>query len=152
MFTNPTFFSNLNSNCSNLLDVRNLMEQVKKGFCYQRFFREAEVSKILQKLMTRIAKKRKLCRLHKVSRRKDWKNWENVAWSIVIKVDSITITVKLEKNTTKTFHWGKKDHLKEYKENVRKNVQLHSPLVFEIQSKKTMINLVFLGFWPKTQK
>ena len=27
------FFSNLNSNCSNLLDMRNLQEQVKKAFC-----------------------------------------------------------------------------------------------------------------------
>ena len=30
------FFSNLNSNCSNLLDMRNLQEQVKKAFCYQK--------------------------------------------------------------------------------------------------------------------
>ena len=30
----PIFFSNLNSNCSNLLDLRNLHEQVKKAFCY----------------------------------------------------------------------------------------------------------------------
>ena len=30
MFLNPNFFSNLNSNCSNLLDMRNLQEQVKK--------------------------------------------------------------------------------------------------------------------------
>ena len=26
-------FSNLNSNCSNLLDLKNLQEQVKKAFC-----------------------------------------------------------------------------------------------------------------------
>ena len=32
------FFSNLNSNCSNLLDMRNLQEQVKKAFCYQKLF------------------------------------------------------------------------------------------------------------------
>ena len=31
-------FSNLNSNCSNLLDMRNLQEQVKKAFCYQKLF------------------------------------------------------------------------------------------------------------------
>ena len=31
------FFSKLNSNCSNLLDLRNLQEQVKKAFCYQKF-------------------------------------------------------------------------------------------------------------------
>ena len=31
-------FSNLNSNCSNLLDMRNLQEQVKKAFCYQNLF------------------------------------------------------------------------------------------------------------------
>ena len=30
MFLNPNIFSNLNSNCSNLLDMRNLQEQVKK--------------------------------------------------------------------------------------------------------------------------
>jgi hypothetical protein len=31
-------FSNLNSNCSNLLDMRNLQEQAKKAFCYQKLF------------------------------------------------------------------------------------------------------------------
>ena len=35
-FSNPMIFSNLNSNCSNLLDLRNLQEQVKKAFCYQK--------------------------------------------------------------------------------------------------------------------
>ena len=34
----PIFFSNMNSNCSNLLDMRNLQEQVKKAFCYQKLF------------------------------------------------------------------------------------------------------------------
>ena len=29
-------FFNLNSNCSNLLDLRNLQEKVKKAFCYQK--------------------------------------------------------------------------------------------------------------------
>ena len=38
MFLNPNNFSNLNSNCSNLLDKRNLQEQVKKAFCYQKLF------------------------------------------------------------------------------------------------------------------
>ena len=33
MFLNPNIFSNMNSNCSNLLDMRNLQEQVKKAFC-----------------------------------------------------------------------------------------------------------------------
>ena len=33
------FSSNLNHNCSNLLDMRNLQEQVKKTFCYQKLFR-----------------------------------------------------------------------------------------------------------------
>ena len=28
----------MNSNCSNLLDMRNLQEQVKKAFCYQKLF------------------------------------------------------------------------------------------------------------------
>ena len=28
----------MNSNCSNLLDTRNLQEQVKKAFCYQKLF------------------------------------------------------------------------------------------------------------------
>ena len=28
----------MNSNCSNLLDMRNLQEQVKKAFCYQKWF------------------------------------------------------------------------------------------------------------------
>ena len=32
------FFSNLNSNCSNLSYLRNLQEQVKKAFCYQNLF------------------------------------------------------------------------------------------------------------------
>ena len=34
MFLNP----NLNSNCSNLLDMKNLQEQVQKSFCYQKLF------------------------------------------------------------------------------------------------------------------
>ena len=37
-FCIPIFFSNLNYNCSNLLDLRNLQEQVKKAFCYQELF------------------------------------------------------------------------------------------------------------------
>ena len=32
------FFFNFNSNCYNLLDMRNLQEQVKKAFCYQKLF------------------------------------------------------------------------------------------------------------------
>ena len=36
--SNPNNFSNLNSNCSNLLDMRNLQEQAKKAFCYQQSF------------------------------------------------------------------------------------------------------------------
>ena len=35
-FLIPIFFSNLNSNCSNYL--RNLQEQFKKAFCYQKLF------------------------------------------------------------------------------------------------------------------
>ena len=38
MFLNPNIFSNMNSNCSNLLDMRNLQEQVRKAFCDQIFF------------------------------------------------------------------------------------------------------------------
>ena len=35
MFLNPNiFFSNLNSICSNSLDMRNIQEQDKKAFCY----------------------------------------------------------------------------------------------------------------------
>ena len=37
-FSIPIIFSNLNYNCSNLLDMRNLQEQVKKAFCYQKLF------------------------------------------------------------------------------------------------------------------
>ena len=37
-FSIPIFLSNLNSNCSNLLDIRNLQEQVKEAFCYQELF------------------------------------------------------------------------------------------------------------------
>ena len=37
-------FSYLNSNCSNLLDMRNLQEQVKKAFCYQKLFYPFAVS------------------------------------------------------------------------------------------------------------
>ena len=37
MFLNPKFFfCNLNSNCSNSLDMSNLQEQVKNIFCYQK--------------------------------------------------------------------------------------------------------------------
>ena len=32
----PFIFSNLISNCSKLLDMRNLQEQVKKAFCYKK--------------------------------------------------------------------------------------------------------------------
>ena len=43
IFVNVSFiftinFSHLNSNCSNLFDLRNLQEQVKKVFCYQKLF------------------------------------------------------------------------------------------------------------------
>ena len=34
----PIIFYDLNYNCSNLLDMRNLQEQVKKAFCYQKLF------------------------------------------------------------------------------------------------------------------
>ena len=33
---NPIFFSNFNSNCSNLSDMRNLQEKVKKTFWYKK--------------------------------------------------------------------------------------------------------------------
>ena len=38
LFLNPNHFFNLNSNCSNLLDTRNLQKQVTKAFWYQNFF------------------------------------------------------------------------------------------------------------------
>ena len=38
MFLNPIFFFTLNSNCPDLLDLRNLQKQVKKAFCYQKLF------------------------------------------------------------------------------------------------------------------
>jgi hypothetical protein len=38
MFINPIIFSNFNCNCSNLLDLRNLQEEVKKALCYQTLF------------------------------------------------------------------------------------------------------------------
>ena len=38
MCLNLNIFSNLGSNCSNLLDLRNLQEQVRKAFCYQKLF------------------------------------------------------------------------------------------------------------------
>ena len=38
LFLNPKNFSNLNSDCSNLLDMRNLQEQLKKAFCYKKLF------------------------------------------------------------------------------------------------------------------
>ena len=38
MFLNPNIFSNLNFDCSDLLDMRKLQEQVEKAFCYQKFF------------------------------------------------------------------------------------------------------------------
>ena len=38
MFLNPNIFSNLYSNCSEILDMRNLKEQVKKAICYQKLF------------------------------------------------------------------------------------------------------------------
>ena len=34
----PIFFSNFNYDCSNLLGMINLQEQVKKAFCYQQLF------------------------------------------------------------------------------------------------------------------
>ena len=37
-FSIPIIFSNLNLNCSDFLDMRNLQEQVKKAFCYQKLF------------------------------------------------------------------------------------------------------------------
>ena len=38
MFLNPNNFFQHDSNCSNLLDMRNLQEQVKKAFYYQKLF------------------------------------------------------------------------------------------------------------------
>ena len=39
MFLNPNdFFSIKNYTCSNLLDMRNLQEEVKKAFCHQKLF------------------------------------------------------------------------------------------------------------------
>ena len=38
MFLNPNNFFSLNSNCSNLLDLRNLKQTVKKAYCYQKLF------------------------------------------------------------------------------------------------------------------
>ena len=37
-FLIPIIFYNLKSNCPNFLDLRNLQEQVKKAFCYQKLF------------------------------------------------------------------------------------------------------------------
>ena len=37
-FEIPIIFSNLNSNCPDLSDLRNLQEQVKKAFCHQKLF------------------------------------------------------------------------------------------------------------------
>ena len=37
-FSIPIIFSNLNLNCPNLSSLRNLQEQVKKAFCYQKLF------------------------------------------------------------------------------------------------------------------
>ena len=44
----PISFFNLNSNCSNSLDMRNIQEHVKKSFCYQKLFTVLVTSKILQ--------------------------------------------------------------------------------------------------------
>ena len=49
-FSIPNFFSNLNSNCSNSLDLRNIQEQVKKAFCYQKLFWPFTVIPLLQRL------------------------------------------------------------------------------------------------------
>ena len=37
-FLNLNYFSNLNPDCSNVFDLRNLQEQVKNAFCYQKLF------------------------------------------------------------------------------------------------------------------
>ena len=37
-FLIPIIFSNLNYNCSTFFDLKNLQEQVKKAFCYQKLF------------------------------------------------------------------------------------------------------------------
>ena len=42
-FSIPIIFSKLNYNCSNLLDLRNLQEQVKNAFCYQKLFCTVDV-------------------------------------------------------------------------------------------------------------
>ena len=44
----PIILSNMNSNCSNLLDMRNLQEQVKKAFCYQKLFSSIDQEKLLK--------------------------------------------------------------------------------------------------------
>ena len=50
-FKVPIILSNLNSNCSNSLDMTNLQEQVEKAFCYQKLFWPFTVWKFLQKQM-----------------------------------------------------------------------------------------------------
>ena len=37
-FLNPNIFLNLKNNCSNLLDLKNLQELVKKAFCNEKLF------------------------------------------------------------------------------------------------------------------
>jgi len=46
MVPNTNIFSNLNSNFSNSLNMRNFQEQVKKAFCYQKLFCPFTVWKI----------------------------------------------------------------------------------------------------------
>ena len=48
MILNPKAISNLNSNCSNLLDMRNLQDKLKKTFCCQKLFWTFTVWKNLQ--------------------------------------------------------------------------------------------------------
>ena len=38
MFLNPIFLTSFNYNSSDLFDLRNLLEQVEKAFCYQTLF------------------------------------------------------------------------------------------------------------------
>ena len=88
-FRIPIFFSNLNSNCSNLFYLRKLQEQVKKAFCYQKLF-----SHCLHKLF-KWSQKFWNSRLKAENFQNFWDHWNNLFKQWEVRNPSIYNIIRL---------------------------------------------------------
>ena len=107
MFLNPNTFSNLNSNCSNLLDIRNLQEQVQKAFCYQKLL---QIVLVIEKSFCKIFETTR--KIHSNSKKGQNNFWQQNAfltcsWRFLICNKLEQLEFKLEKITVIQKHAGK---------------------------------------------